>query len=331
MSQTSPILALPFLQASQAQKHVTHNEALRALDVLVQLSVQAFELNTPPGLPQEGDVYAIGDTGTDAWAGHDLEIAAWIDGAWYFFVPLAGWRAWGVAENELRIWDGTGWVLPTASTENVDSIGVGTSADPTNKLAVRSDASLLTHDGAGHQLKINKSGTGDTASLLFQNGFSGRAEMGLAGEDNFSFKVSDDGANWTTAIDIAADTGTISLGEGLTLGGNKLGGLEVTIDDDDVAALTPPRRGGFALITCNGDDSWPQPSESGLIFFDAGNSLAIEKHTGFGGVGANLDVTSSNVNGTTGTDGNVTIAVRSDALKIENRSGSTRAFSVSFL
>ncbi len=35
MSDNSPRLDLPDIQAAQAQKHVTHNEALRVLDVLV--------------------------------------------------------------------------------------------------------------------------------------------------------------------------------------------------------------------------------------------------------------------------------------------------------
>ena len=37
MDQT-PNLTLPYIMAAQAQKHVTHNEALRALDVIVQFS-----------------------------------------------------------------------------------------------------------------------------------------------------------------------------------------------------------------------------------------------------------------------------------------------------
>ena len=32
MSETSAILSLPYLMPAQAQKHVTHNEALRILD-----------------------------------------------------------------------------------------------------------------------------------------------------------------------------------------------------------------------------------------------------------------------------------------------------------
>lgn len=54
MPDSSAILALPYLQPSQAQKHVTHNEALRLLDVLVQLSVAGFGAETPPAAPEAG-------------------------------------------------------------------------------------------------------------------------------------------------------------------------------------------------------------------------------------------------------------------------------------
>lgn len=40
MSNTSTHLSLPYLAPAQAQKHVTHNEGLRMLDVLVQLSLR---------------------------------------------------------------------------------------------------------------------------------------------------------------------------------------------------------------------------------------------------------------------------------------------------
>ena len=69
---------------------------------------------------------------------------------------------------------------------------------------------MLNHEGAGHQLKLNKAGTGDTASLLFQTDWSGRAEMGTAGEDDFSIKVSADGSTWTTALAFDAATGLAS-------------------------------------------------------------------------------------------------------------------------
>lgn len=90
----SPNLALPYLAAAQAQKHVTVNEALRALDALVQIAVESAELSTPPGSPADGQRWIVGDAPTDAWAGQTDKIAAWQDGAWTFYAPRDGWRAW---------------------------------------------------------------------------------------------------------------------------------------------------------------------------------------------------------------------------------------------
>jgi Protein of unknown function (DUF2793) len=55
----SPNLSLPFLEAAQAQKHVTHNEALSVLDAVVHLSVLDRDLAVPPPAPQEGDRYLV--------------------------------------------------------------------------------------------------------------------------------------------------------------------------------------------------------------------------------------------------------------------------------
>lgn len=59
MSEESARLRIPYLAASQAQKHVTHNEALTLLDTLVQASVIDKDLTTPPISPAEGDCYIV--------------------------------------------------------------------------------------------------------------------------------------------------------------------------------------------------------------------------------------------------------------------------------
>jgi len=96
-------------------------------------------------------------------------------------------------------------------------LGINTGADATNRLAVKSDAELLSHDdvtpGSGDARKvINKAGEGNTASVLFQTGFSGRAEIGLAGDDALHVKVSADGSGWTEALVIDPDTGHVGMG-----------------------------------------------------------------------------------------------------------------------
>lgn len=207
MSQTSPRLNLPFLQPSQAQKHVTHNEALRRLDLIVQLTVRSTNANTPPVVPEQGEVHAVGAAPIGDWVGHAGDLAAWLDNAWHFVTPSSGWRAWDESTGEFQLWDGTAWAPVPVNMQNLDGVGVSASSDTTNRLTVRSPATLLTHEGSGHQLKINKASSGDTASLLFQSNWTGHAEMGLSGSTGFSIKVSPDGASWTDALSFDPNTG----------------------------------------------------------------------------------------------------------------------------
>ena len=62
-----------------------------------------------------------------------------------------------------------------------------------------------------HPIKINKSASGQTASQLFQSAFSGRAEIGLVGDDDLHIKVSPDGSAWREALVVTAATGTPRL------------------------------------------------------------------------------------------------------------------------
>ncbi len=203
----SPNLTLPYLDAAQAQKHVTHNDALRILDALVQPAVLSRVLTVPPLTPADGDRYIVPGAATGVWAAQTGKIAAYQDGAWAFYGPRTGWIVWVVAESALLIYSGSAWGAALGSLQNIPLAGVNTTADATNKLAVKSSATLFDNVGNGHQLKINKAGAGDTASLLFQNGFSGRAELGLAGDDDFHVKVSPDGGAWKEALKLDRSSG----------------------------------------------------------------------------------------------------------------------------
>lgn len=215
MSDETARLALPLLQPSQAQKHVTHNEAIDRLDFLVQLTVKGFDAIVPPAAPEAGEAWALDPGAIGAWAGHGSKLASWRGEAWVFATPQPGWIAAG--PDGLRFFEGSGWVPISgeAAFQNLGSLGINATADLTNRLSLSSDATLLNHDGSGHQLKINKSAVADTASLLFQSNWSGRAEMGLAGSDQFAIKVSPDGSSFSTALEADSTTGRLSAPGGL--------------------------------------------------------------------------------------------------------------------
>ena len=206
MSQeTSALLGLPYIQAAQAQKHVTHNEALRVLDVIVQGAVSTRTNTSPPLDPTEGDRHIVAAGATGDWAGQDHSIALFETGVWVFYTPKPGWKVHVLSEGQDATFNGSSWA--TGSFTQASEFGINTAADATNRLSVAAEATLLTHDGAGHQLKINKNASADTSSLLFQTGWSGRAEMGTTGSDDFAIKVSADGSAWTDALSFDATTG----------------------------------------------------------------------------------------------------------------------------
>lgn len=212
-------LNLPYLMAAQAQKHVTHNEALRMLDALVHLSVSTRNLSVPPSEPEHSEAFLVGTEGSGAWEGQDGNIAVFVDGFWMFHTVQEGWLLWISDESVFVIYNGTEWVAPPVpnTLNNLAQVGVGTSSDTTNKLAVASNASLFTHNGASHQVKINKNSDADTASVLFQTGFSGRAEFGTTGDDDWHVKTSSDSSVWNEAIVAKAETGSVSFPNGANL------------------------------------------------------------------------------------------------------------------
>lgn len=216
MPSTTPRLSLPHILPAQAQKHVTHNEALQLLDAAVQLRVLSFAATTPPASPAAGDVHEVGPAATGAWAGQSGKLAFWDGTGWQYLTPTEGWIAWDGAN--LRIRGASAWTVFTPSLQNVAGFGINATSDATNRLAVSAAATLLSHEGAGHQLKVNKAAAADTASLLFQSAFAGQAEMGLAGSLDFDIKVSD-GATWRTALSTARATGIVTLPQGATVNG----------------------------------------------------------------------------------------------------------------
>jgi hypothetical protein len=223
-------LGLPYIAAAQAQKHVTHNEALARLDTLVQLSVLDRDLNAPPASPVEGQRWIVkpAPAPTGAWAGRGNAIAAWQDGTWQFSTPKAGWLAYVADEAVALAWNGTAWTdffASITSLQNLTRLGVGATADATNPFSARLNNALWSAkpvaDGGDGDLryKMSKESAADTLSLLMQTNFSGRAEIGLTGDDDLHVKVSPNGTAWTEAIIVNRTTGVVSFPAGASIAG----------------------------------------------------------------------------------------------------------------
>lgn len=221
----TPRLNLPYLAAAQAQKHVTMNEVTALLDSLVQTSVESRTVGAQPSPPGDGALYILpaGATGA-AWAGRPADsLMRFEAGAWTVIEPQEGFVAFVKDEDLLVLFDGAAWRSAAPDElRNLTRLGVGTAADATNPFAAKLNKALWTAktaaEGGDGDLRytMNKEGAADVLSLLLQSGFSGRAELGLIGDDDLTLKVSADGAAWTTALNVDRANGQVSAAKGLT-------------------------------------------------------------------------------------------------------------------
>jgi hypothetical protein len=99
---------LPLLTAAQAQKEVTHNEALQAIDRIVQLAVESRLASAPPAVLVPGTSHIVATGATGAWAGQAGRIASYDGFGWTFTQPVTGCIAWIVDEAVFTVFDG-GW------------------------------------------------------------------------------------------------------------------------------------------------------------------------------------------------------------------------------
>lgn len=240
--ENTPNLKLPLILPSQAQKHVTHNEALQLLDTVVHLSVIDRDLVTPPVNPAEGGRYIVAPGASGAWAGQVGKIASFVDGGWSFATPQEGWIVWIADEDVLVVWNGSSWAIASSTFAQladgtVKKIGINTAADDANRLAIKSDAILLSHDdvtpGSGHmRATLNKAATANDAGFVFQTNWSTRALFGTLGDNSFSVKVSPDGSAFNTGMNIRPNDGHVGLAGYTADAANDLGvkGTNVLFD-----------------------------------------------------------------------------------------------------
>ncbi|MCD6035210.1 MAG: hypothetical protein K0R63_951 [Rickettsiales bacterium] len=286
---TTNHLNISHIRQNQAQKEVTLNEGLNRIDAILNTGAIDKGTNTPPVSPSAGDVYILGSSPTGDWSGEGGHIAYYLNSTWEFITPNEGMTLWVNDEDVLYSFDGSAWTSSSAATldeltdvsitsastndllqyngtafvntqtaNNLGGIGIGTSADSTNKLAVASDAILFTAGASGDtQIKVNKTTSGDTASYVFQSAWSGRAEFGIIGDNDFQLKVSADGSSFAQSFVVDHTSGDIDFKQDVYINGT-LGGVE--LDHLEDVAVSSPSNG--EILKYNGS-AWVNDTVSG--------------------------------------------------------------------
>jgi hypothetical protein len=181
-----------------------------------------------------------------------------IDGATSFVINAA------YAGLELESNGSGAWTILSPKPNVIASlVGVGTAPDPNNPLSVYGPSALF-NGATNMNVTVNKAASADTASLIFEDGFSGRAQLGLNGSDNFSFKVSPNGSSWTTAIALDATTGVATFANQRT-----------AVSDAAYSALVTDRLIAYTALTAARIVTLPAASA-----FPAGQSLTIADESG---------------------------------------------------
>lgn len=107
---TTPIAGLPEISESQASKAITHNQALRQLEINFGAIISRI-LTTPPNSPAEGALYIPATNATGLWAGHSNKIVQWINGGWNIYQPFQYQRVFSISDNGFIQFDNNSWVI----------------------------------------------------------------------------------------------------------------------------------------------------------------------------------------------------------------------------
>jgi hypothetical protein len=104
-------MALPLLVPGQAQKEVTHNEALIMMDALVHMAIEGAGLGEPPSVVLPGQAWLVASPAAGPWAGHEGRIACWTSAGWRFLEPVEGMAFWDKeGGRRIRLHDGN-WAI----------------------------------------------------------------------------------------------------------------------------------------------------------------------------------------------------------------------------
>lgn len=136
-------LALPLLNAGQAQKEMTHNEALTLLDLFAHPVVMSIGNDAPPETPAAGQCWIIGRAPTGAWTGHAQHLAGWTEGGWRFCVPKVGMRAWNLDDSAEAMFDGSDWSVGVMRGARLEIDGVQVVAAQQSAIASPSGGTVI--------------------------------------------------------------------------------------------------------------------------------------------------------------------------------------------
>jgi len=190
----TPKLQLPHILTAQAQKEVTHNNALNLLDIFTRPTVLEMAKNTPPGSPTAGDCYVVGASPTGEFVDYEDAIACYTSNGWIFAAPFKWLDVVSEDDQTRYVFDGTAWVQYGLILQNSGEY-----------LRVERLEESITLSGASTNSTIQ---IPNRATVLAVNT---RVTTAVTGATSFDIGVSGDTARYGDNIGITLDTTNIGL------------------------------------------------------------------------------------------------------------------------
>lgn len=179
---------LPLLDAAQAQKHVTVNEALVRTDAVGARRAESKSLTTPPAA-LDGEVHIVGTGSSGDWAGQDNALAIFTNGGWDFVAPWSGLLVWIEDEGANALFTEAGWITAplSGSTGGAQTIGRVVEIDHTLTVGASSTTVAAIPDKAivlGVTARVAAEITGATTWSLGVSGSPDRYGSGFGTAQN---------------------------------------------------------------------------------------------------------------------------------------------------
>jgi len=138
------------------------NLNLLKLSTVAQLGVKSRD-TALPGSPSNGDIYIVPS------GGNADKVAVRDNGAWVYFTPVAGWRAWVIDESLQVVFNGTAWVT---APEPIDIPGYFSGVPTSEERVLRyvfTRAVTFPDNFAGSQAKARVAATSTTVFDVSKN------------------------------------------------------------------------------------------------------------------------------------------------------------------
>lgn len=264
MTNTSK-LGVPLLAADQSQKHVTMNDATQRFDQLVQASVINATTTSPPGSPSEGHAYIIAATATGVWVGAENQIAAWVNGAWYYFTPRTGWLVFNEATNVHLKWNGSAWV--NAFSASGDAFGWQDFQDTATA------GSPIAMTAADTWYDVTNDGLGPLTDTTF--GISGHGPIWdtAAQEFDFSDLAVGDMVRFRTDLEFTTNGANNEVSTRLAFGPSFA--FDIPYDSKDLKSAGTARRIRYFSFTIKNTDTLNNPAKLQVSSDTTGDTVVV--------------------------------------------------------